>query len=87
MVAFLDTRPVRGFLGFPNAASAVREVVFNDLPIHKRRPPRLVARWRRDADGYLTCHWDTEPGDDVSPAGTRTRCRQSIPEAARLERV
>jgi hypothetical protein len=87
MVAFLDTRPVRGFLGFPKAASAVREVIFNDLSIRECRPPRLVSYWLRDAHGHLMCHWDEQPGDDVSLGGARTRCRQRIPGAARLERV
>jgi hypothetical protein len=66
MVAFADIRPVRGVLGFPTAASAAREAVSTNLSIRERRPPRLVARWRRDAHGHLACRWEAPPqGDDA----------------------
>ena len=86
MVAFLDTRPVRGFPSFPKAAAAAWEVISNDRPIRERRPPRLACRWLRDAHGRLTCHWDKLPEGNLSLEGARTRCRQSIPRVARLER-
>jgi hypothetical protein len=76
MVAFLDTRPVWGFLGFPKTVVAVREVILNDSPIRQRRPLRLVSRWLSDADGQLACHWAKQPNANETLRHTRTKPRQ-----------
>jgi hypothetical protein len=76
MVAFLNIRPVRGFLSFPKPVLAVREVIFNDPPIRQRRPLRLVSHWLSVADGHLVCHWAKQRNDNETLRDTRTKPRQ-----------
>jgi hypothetical protein len=76
MVAFLDMRPVRGFLSFPKPMLAVREVIFDDPPIRQRRPLQLVSHWLSDADGRLACHWAKPPNANKTFRDTRTKPRQ-----------
>lgn len=59
MTAFLDFRTIRDFVAYP-----IRWVLsdasenFETHPAKARTP--LILRWRRNEDGKLEGHWDTE---------------------------
>ena len=62
MAALAFLGPIRAVFAAPAADKAApREIVF---PETRRRIPernRLVAQWRRDAQGRLVCDWTIDP--------------------------
>jgi hypothetical protein len=78
MAAILTFAPTRGVLtartawrmNRSNEGALGREAQARPRLVLDRanRGPVLVCRWRRSADGRLSCHWDIEVPDAPNPS-------------------